>query len=63
MCALEPRGCNERNRGHWKPTHHDKELALLSVSRESPTTPMKTQCSQKYYKQINEAMLHMQLIH
>ena len=44
---LEPMLCNKRSHHNEKPAHCNKELPLLSATRESLCTATKTQCSQK----------------
>ena len=38
---------NKRNHCNEEPVHHNWRVALLSATRESPHTAMKTKCSQK----------------
>ena len=44
---LEPVLRNKRRHHNEKPTHHNEEQPLLSGTRESPCTAIKTQHSQK----------------
>ena len=44
---LEPMLLNKRSHHNEKPVHRNKELPLLTRTRESPRAAMKTQCNQK----------------